>query len=206
MERVGGLSAKQVCLDMPDVALRMRGDLGRLLLVRGRRMRRLRPSVLRLRDLRLQLVVPVGRRLLRRMSHGRVTERTWLEMPAVADGPGAIAVRPKYPVDASALLFYRDANVYVAYRDDRPRADVTAYSDVRLLTGPESHRFEASLPYPLPAPARSGGVRLGDLVHRVTRRLGIAECDSCRKRKRVLDRIVVWGWWRRAPVHSRSPR
>jgi len=49
---------------MPDIALGVRGDMGRLLLVRGRRVRRVRPSVLRLRDLRLQLVVPVGRRLL----------------------------------------------------------------------------------------------------------------------------------------------
>src|SRR5215207_3427046 len=131
--------------------------------------------------------------------HRRATERAWLEMPAVADGPGPIAVRPKYPVDASALLIYRDANVYVSYHDERPRADVTAYSDVRLLTGPESHRFEASLPFPLPAPIRRRGVRLGDLVHRVTRRLGISDCPSCRERKRVFNRIVVWGWWRRSP-------
>jgi hypothetical protein len=117
-------------------------------------------------------------------------------MPAVAEGAGAIAVRPKYPVDASALLIYRDANVYVAYRDGGRGADVPAYSDVRLLTGAESHRFESSLPFPLPAPSRPGRVRVGDLVHRVTQQIGIATCESCRKRRRVLNRIVVWGWWR----------
>jgi len=53
-----------VCIDMLDVAVRVHRDMGRVLLVRGGRVRRVRAAVLRVRDVRLQLVVPVGRGLL----------------------------------------------------------------------------------------------------------------------------------------------
>jgi len=107
-------------------------------------------------------------------------------------------LRPAAVVLVAALLIYRGASVYVTYQGDAPRGDLTANPDVQLLTGAESHRFEASLPFPLPAPVRPRGVRLGDVIHRITGRLGVAHCDSCQRRKRALNRIVVWGWWRRA--------
>lgn|SRR5215207_8300026 len=129
--------------------------------------------------------------------------QSWLQMPAISDGEGPIAVRPKYSVDADALLIYRGSNVYMMVQDDRARAGLTSYPDVRVLTALESHGFEESLPFPVAtrtAGMRTGtaGVQLGDLVHRVTRRLGIQHCAGCRKRRTALNRVVVWGWWRRA--------
>jgi len=61
---MGGLSPEVVRLGVPQLPFRVRRDMGGLLLVCGCRLRRLRASVRRLRDLRLQLVVPLGCRLL----------------------------------------------------------------------------------------------------------------------------------------------
>lgn len=125
--------------------------------------------------------------------------RRWIEMPVVAsDAPGAPA-RPKYPVDASAMLVYRGPKVYVSFtgRGDR---GMTGHPDVRRLTPAEARAFEESFSFPLPTPGarRAGGpLGLGDLVSRVTHGMGITECSGCQRRRSLLNKLVVWGWWRR---------
>lgn len=38
-------------------------------------------------------------------------------------------------------------------------------------------------------------IRLGDVVAAVTHFLGIPMCSACKRRRMVLNRVVVWGWW-----------
>lgn len=119
--------------------------------------------------------------------------RAWLEMPVVSGGRDAADVRPKYAVETSALLIYRGSSVYVTPDAGDLEADVTLRPDVRVLTELEAREFENTLPFPLPAPApqRGAGLGLGDLVHRVTRMFGLEECDSCRRRRRALNRVSL---------------
>ena len=43
---------------------------------------------------------------------------------------------------------------------------------------------------------RKYAVRLGDFIYRLSRIIGIPTCTACQRRRVVLNRIVVWGWWR----------
>jgi hypothetical protein len=124
--------------------------------------------------------------------------RHWIEMPVAADDHNLRTARPKYPVDASALLVYRGSKVYISFagRGDRR---TTRHPDVHRLTPAEARAYEDNFPFPLPTPRAwqaEGPVRLGDLVSRVTHRAGITECSGCQRRRSLLNRFVVWGWWR----------
>jgi hypothetical protein len=132
--------------------------------------------------------------------------RQWIEMPVAAGDADGHGARPKYPVEASALLVYRGSKVYVSF-SGRGDHGTTRRPDVRRLTPAEARAFEESFSFPLPSPpppapgARQAGapLGLGDLVSRLTHRVGIAECGGCRRRRSLLNRLVVWGWWRRPP-------
>lgn len=133
-----------------------------------------------------------------------VTDRVWIEMPAVGTGTEDDAVRSKYPVQGKAFLMHQEGKVYVIFRDERARDEAIRHEDCRRLTPDQTRAFEESLPFPLPPhlfprdhDTRSRPVGVGDIVARLTRRVGIAECGWCQHRKRWLNRIVVWGWWRR---------
>lgn len=163
--------------------------------------------------MRLRLVVSMGCRLLRRLTavyflsvikdsrKPLVEPRKWIEVPVVSDEL-AISDQPKYSIEGSALVVYHGSKAYVTFRNanDLRRSQLTQNPDVRLLTSDESLLFEANMPFPIPETRRenrAGVRRLGDLVHKATAMVGISECDACRKRKRLLNRIVVWGWWRK---------
>lgn len=122
----------------------------------------------------------------------------WIEMPAVSDGPNGVAVRPKYPSDVSVLVVYRAEHAYVAVDDDSARLTTARYHDARLLTDREAREFEQrmGLPHHEGSGGRSRVVRLGDLVHRVTRTARIAECQGCQRRRTIWNKVIVWGWWR----------
>lgn len=64
MERVDRMPAESMRVDLSVRAVHLLGDMGGLLLVRGCRVRWLRPALLGVRDVRLQLVVPLGRGML----------------------------------------------------------------------------------------------------------------------------------------------
>jgi hypothetical protein len=126
--------------------------------------------------------------------------RQWIQMPAAGGASVGQTARPKYPVDTSALLVYRGPNVYISFSSDASDSEALKQPDVRRLTPDEIRRLEQSFPFPLPVPGvnRHGGpARLGDLVSRLTGRLGIAECRGCQGRRTFLNNLVVWGWWRR---------
>ena len=119
-------------------------------------------------------------------------------MPAL-DG-GTAATRPKYPLEGNAFVVYRGAEAYVALEDRAVQDEIVRHVDVRLLSDGEGLAFEQSLPFPIAPVDRSADRRigLGDVVSWFTRRLGIRECTGCRRRKRRMNRVVVWRWWARA--------
>ena len=133
------------------------------------------------------------------------TERVWIEMPAIGTGTTDDPVRPKYPVQGKAFLIHQRGKVYVVLGDERARNEALQHADCRLLTPGEGSLFEETLPFPLPPQLfphddhnnQRRPVGVGDLVARLTRRVGIAECSACQQRKRRLNNIIVWGWWRR---------
>lgn len=123
--------------------------------------------------------------------------RTWVEMPVV-EKPEATGVRPKYPLDVGALIIYRGPKAYLAFEDEAARASVMEHADVRLLPPAEGFEFEQNAgigPFET-RQERRRVTRLGDLVHRLAKRAGIAECADCRRRRRRLNKVIVWGWWR----------
>lgn len=118
----------------------------------------------------------------------------WLAMPAV-DG-GTMSARPKYALDASAFVIYQGGDAYVALKSRRHRQRLLKNPDVRLLRGAYAEAFEDSLPFPVQR-AASQSIGLGDLVSWVASRVGIRECEPCRRRKVRLNEVRVWGWWHR---------
>jgi len=167
-------------------------------------MRRMRRKVSYVRYLQLRLVVLVGERLLPPVSRAKkvaMSTRQWFEMP-IAGRDLEDRIRPKYPVENTALLVYQRDKVYVSFQDPTAQASLTKYSDVRPLAPADGRAFEEALPYLLPPPdSRNAGLRdrpvgLGDLVASITSRLRVRECHGCRQRKRWMNKVVIWGWWR----------
>jgi hypothetical protein len=126
-------------------------------------------------------------------------------MPAVetAELPRA---HPKYPIEVDATLVYRGVNVYVSLAHSAARDQARRHADVRILSKAEGAALESGLPFGPSQPAAAqasarainvlGPVGLGDAISSVTQRFGIGECHGCKARKRALNRIAVWGWWR----------
>jgi hypothetical protein len=130
---------------------------------------------------------------------------TWVEVPVADRLSEADPVRPKYRVDASALVVYSRGKAYVGVHDPRDIANITGNHDVVLLRRVDLNRLPAILPWTISEferhipQARVGSPRvvgLGDIIERLTNWLGIAKCGRCSKRHRTLNRIAVWGWWR----------
>jgi hypothetical protein len=199
VERVDRLSQPRLCQHVSQLAVVVHRDVDGVPVVRDRRLRRLRREVHRLRDLQLRLVVSMGGGLLRAMTSPpqQKSARSWIVMPALDSGTAA--TRLKYPLEGNALVLYRGAEAYVALEDRSVRDELMRHVDVRLLTDREGLAFEQSLPFPIAPVDRSDRrVGLGDVVSWFTRRFGISECTGCRRRKRRLNRVVVWRWWARA--------
>jgi hypothetical protein len=128
----------------------------------------------------------------------------WIEMPVSEDTPQGKPARPRHMINGNALLVYRNDKVYVAVREAAAMEALLQQSDVRQLTADEAQRIEESLPGIGAARLDSLGASsadsqskyrrlgLGDLVSRVTSRLGIRECDACGRRKTRLNSLTVW--------------
>lgn len=128
----------------------------------------------------------------------------WVEMPVSEDTPQGKPARPRHMINGNALLVYRTDKVYVAVKEAEAADTLLRQSDVRQLTADEAQRIEESLPgigaarlHSLgarPADSQNGYRRLGlgDLVSRVTSRLGIRECDACGRRKKRLNSLTIW--------------
>lgn len=128
----------------------------------------------------------------------------WMEMPVSEDTLQGKPARPRHTIEGNALLIYRGDKVYVAVRETGAADTLLRQSDVRRLPADEAQRIEDSLPgigaaklYSLGVPSddpqsRYRRLGLGDLVSRVTSRLGIPECDACGRRKKKLNALTIW--------------
>ncbi len=130
----------------------------------------------------------------------------WIEMPVIGNATPDDPVRPKHPVATNAFLVYRGSKVYVAFESQSAKAEALQQPDVRPLTDYEGLEFEASLPYPIPSSPfwhgdeganKNQPLRLGDVISWLTHKIGIQECAGCQKRRHWLNKLVIWGWWRR---------
>jgi hypothetical protein len=130
-----------------------------------------------------------------------MTDRVWIEMPAIGTGTADDPVRPKYPARGRAFLMHKEGKVYVTFGDEGSQEDLLQEAECRRLTPAEADAFEGSLPFPIPRqlfyqhrPNDNRPVGLGDLVSWLARRAGFIECGACQERRWWLNRIVVWGW------------
>jgi hypothetical protein len=130
-----------------------------------------------------------------------IEDRVWIKVPATGIGTDADPVRAKTQVEGTAFLVHHEGNVYITFRDDVDYARTIRQSDCYQLTREEGRAFEETLTFPLPDrlfPDRANVQRvgLGDVVAWVARTIGITECGQCQQRRRKLNRIIVWGWWK----------
>ncbi|MFF9480632.1 hypothetical protein [Streptomyces sp. NPDC014733] len=99
------------------------------------------------------------------------------------------------------------------------RQQLLAHPDVRELSPSERERIqpvpglpltweglEGQIPEAGARRSRRHPVGLGDAIAALTRRARIQECGSCARRRRGLNRITVWGWWRTHPDRARQRR
>jgi hypothetical protein len=134
-----------------------------------------------------------------------MVQRDWFEMPAVGGDSLEDAARPKYPVVGNALLVYRGDKVYIAVENNSVPTEMMKQPETRHLNSKEALQLEESLSFPLPVDFPSqqipmnhvGKFGLGDLVAWFTHKLGITECAGCQKRHKWLNRVTIWGWWRK---------
>lgn len=131
-----------------------------------------------------------------------MADRVWIEMPAVRNGTPDGRVRPKYPVETNATLVHKDGKVYIDFEDESAREEAVKQPDCRRLTLAEGRELEETFPFPIAFPAyrrdnEREPVGLGDVVAWMTHKLGIEECPGCQRRKKWLNRVVIWGWWKK---------
>ena len=194
-----GLSLARLCVHVSRFARGLFRDVGCISLVRRGRLRWVCAQVHCLRDVQLRLVVPLGCRVLFPVAGRTVTSTAgdWIEVPSVA-GTTAVA-RTQYPLPGNAFVVYRGEKAYVRLENDQKRKQLLRYPGARRLSRSEAEKVGLPLSA-TQAVERARIVRLGDLIHAITAKVGIRTCAACRRRQRALNRIVVWGWWRTAAM------
>jgi len=124
-------------------------------------------------------------------------------MPVIGIGSPDDPIRPKYGIASNAVLVYRGAKVYIDLPNQDVRIELTKQPGVRPLASNEAQELEESMPFSIPSlaphPAYSykGFLRLGDAVAWLTHKMGLYECPGCRRRREWLNKVVIWGWWKR---------
>ncbi|GAA2603442.1 hypothetical protein [Streptomyces tubercidicus] len=133
----------------------------------------------------------------------------WLEVP-VEPAASRGSVRPKYSV-GRAVVVLDNESAYVGLLERTAAAALLAHEDVRELSRGDMERIRPEIPLswetleqqvlqlsdPRPRPHALG---LGDAIAALTRRARIRECGSCAQRRKGLNRIIIWGWWRRRRI------
>ncbi|MER6261962.1 hypothetical protein ACFV2Z_02565 [Streptomyces sp. NPDC059688] len=130
---------------------------------------------------------------------------TWLEMPLRSSGAQP-SLRAKYDV-GNAVVMLSETTAYVALADPKAANELLQHPDVQRLTANNLKTIQPGGPLSWEALERQaealnhrgvgrGPVGLGDLISSLTRKARIHECSGCARRRRGLNRIPVWGWWR----------
>ncbi|MEV5885273.1 hypothetical protein AB0L74_21505 [Streptomyces sp. NPDC052020] len=132
----------------------------------------------------------------------------WLAVPVVqraeSDRPPVL----KYEAPEGVVVRDR-GTAYVGTIDEEAAQRLLAHPDVEILSAEEKRRVELVPGMPVPWESlerqilslgtdhwRRGVIGLGDVVSALTRRARIPECGGCARRRKGLNRITVWGWWR----------
>ncbi|GAA3162789.1 MULTISPECIES: hypothetical protein [Streptomyces] len=142
----------------------------------------------------------------------------WLEVPIQPPTGENLARVTKYEV-GNAVLVHGTHTAYVGIADQRMTAQLLAHPDVRELSPVEREKIqplpglpvtweslESQIPDMAAQAIRRRPVGLGDAIAALTRRARIQECGSCARRRRGLNRITIWGWWRSRPDRARHGR
>ena len=117
-------------------------------------------------------------------------------------GRGAAGKLDSNGVFSPNIIQTPNGKVYIYFEDKNAQEEALKQPDCRRLTSAEGRELEETFPFPIASPGQqhvdeNQPVGLGDAVAWLASRLGIEECEPCRKRKRWLNKVVVWGWWRR---------
>jgi hypothetical protein len=133
----------------------------------------------------------------------------WLEIPVRLPTNSDQPVAVKYDTGSSVVV-YRDSSAYVGLADHHVITRLLTYPDVRELSAEDLELIQPMPGLPVTWTSLSKQVSnlgyhhshhhtigLGDLVTKLTRRIGIPECRSCARRRSFLNGLTVWGWWRR---------
>lgn len=132
----------------------------------------------------------------------------WLTVP-VEQQAGRNTL-PSLKYDVPNAIIVRDSEMaYVGIIDGEAAERLLTYPDVVILSEKEKKLIEIvpgipvsweSLESQVPALGadhqQKSAVGLGDVISAFTRRARIPECGSCGRRRKGLNRITVWGWWR----------
>ncbi|MFJ8697065.1 hypothetical protein [Streptomyces roseolilacinus] len=137
----------------------------------------------------------------------------WLTVPVVRHAGSGASPALKYEVP-DAVVVRGSGTAYVGITDEQAARRLLAHPDVETLSAEEKRRVELVPGTPVPWESleqqilslgtdhrRGGAVGLGDLVSALTRRARIPECGGCARRRKGLNRITVWGWWRERKLH-----
>lgn len=132
----------------------------------------------------------------------------WLNVPLAERTENGGQPVLKYDAP-NTLVLPVDGTAYVGIADEEAAERLLSHPDVTTLGKAERSRIEPvpgvpvtweSLEAQIPSLGTIHGgkkaVGLGDVISALTRRVRMHECGSCRRRKRGLNRITVWGWWR----------
>ena len=127
---------------------------------------------------------------------------TWLEFPIAERTSSSDRLRPKYAINGNSVVMYSQDKAYVGLADPQLAADLVTHPGVRQLTSSDLDQLERRIPLKISDLERSisayhredgnGTVRLGDAIAWLTKRARIPECASCGRRRRALNRIVIW--------------
>jgi len=122
--------------------------------------------------------------------------KIWYEMPVRQDEESGIP-RAKYTLSGDVTLIYSGNRAFAAFPNEQEASAIEGYNDVRRMTDAEVATLRQKLPFAfLPTgeetEEESNYIGLGDVISWITHRLGIHECESCKRRKKWLNRIPVW--------------
>ncbi|MGY3680404.1 hypothetical protein [Streptomyces sp. TE33382] len=137
----------------------------------------------------------------------------WMEVPVQPASGRNESPTVKYGIGNSVVVYGIDS-AYVGCADETIVAELLRYPDVRPLNADDLRRIDPlpglpltweSLEAQIPGQSgqhhlRDGVIGLGDLISSITRRARIPECGACTRRRKGLNRITVWGWWRARPA------
>ena len=129
-----------------------------------------------------------------------MSEKTWYEVPTQIDEESGIP-RPRYALTGNTVIVYSANRAYVAFENEQDIAAIQELPGVRRLTVADVRDLSQNLPFGLfsgkeEIQEEPNFIGLGDVISWITQKLGIHECEGCRRRKKWLNRVPIWPRWK----------